>query len=176
MDVRIFFMLAFYWVVGDTLVHPIYHCNDNFLSSIGKGSITSEFITTAAASCEILQSHSWYNAIIFIGLNNTQMCPAMNHCSNLTPPWMMGTLPLSNAPVSRQICETGATGCCENNTLITVRNCSPFHFYFHRNSTGCDKAYCYVNGPDVNPILGKRASGGHTDNKQLLYMHAKRIM
>lgn len=80
------FKFKYIWLISVSL------CNDNFLSNIGKGSITSEFISTAAASCEILQSHSRYNAIIFIGLNNTQMCPAMNHCSNLTPLWMMGRI------------------------------------------------------------------------------------
>lgn len=43
----------------------------------------------------------------------------------------------------KQFCEIGATGCCKNNISINVRKCSPLRVYFHRNSTGCDKAFCF---------------------------------
>lgn len=70
------------------------------------------------------------------------------------------TLPISNSPESKHICETNATGCCENNTIANVRNCTPFRLYFHRTLKGCDEAYCY--GMHVFSNLNAK-----TDSKRL---------
>lgn len=69
------------------------------------------------------------------------------------------TLPVSNSPEYKHICETGSTGCCEKNSIANVRNCTSFNLYFHRTSKGCDKDYCFVNGPHVMHTPGKSTSG-----------------
>lgn len=53
------------------------------------------------------------------------------------------TLPVTNSPENKHICETGSTGCCEKNSIANVRNCTSFNLYFHRTSKGCDKDYCF---------------------------------
>lgn len=164
MDLLRFFLVSYHCLVGVSKNIPFNPCNATFLLSIGRGSLSSEHISAAAATCEMLwPNHGWHNYNIFVGFNITERCPAMNQCTYHTN-WTNETLPISNSPESKYICETGATGCCENNTIANVRNCIPFRVYFHRTSKGCDEAYCYVNGPDVHPILGKRANSGHTDN------------
>lgn len=67
-------------------------CNKTFLSIIAKGSISSEYTSTTAATCEKLwPNNSWYNYNFFVGLTNTQRCPAMNHCNNQIPLWVNGS-------------------------------------------------------------------------------------
>lgn len=66
-------------------------CNDTFLLSIGRGSLSSEYTSAAAATCEIdWPNRGWHNNNVFVGLNITQGCPAMNQCSkhkNWTHGW-----------------------------------------------------------------------------------------
>lgn len=161
MDLVRFFLVSYHWLVGvSTNVIPYQLCTSTFLSNIGNGSVSSDYTPTAAVTCEMLWlNNSWYNDNIFVGLNSTKGCPAKNHCSNQTPLWMKGTLPVSNSRVSKHICKTNATGCCENITDTDIRNCTPFLVYFHRNSTSCDKAYCYENRPYVTPTPGASTSG-----------------
>nr|XP_034302927.1 uncharacterized protein LOC105319641 isoform X2 [Crassostrea gigas] len=160
MDPRIFFLVSIYWVFGVSIVDIKYRCNDTFLPS--NGSISSEYYPLAAATCDMV----WPNNSIgrqtldtFVGLHK-QGCPARNQCSPVfLSRWLNGTISFSIGSISKPICEINATGCCENNTMIKVGNCSSFHVYFHRNSTGCDEAHCYENGPDVYPTPGKSTSG-----------------
>lgn len=57
-------------------------CNDTFLLSIGRGSLSSEYTPAAAATCEMYwPNHGWHNNNVFVVLNITQGCPAMNQCS-----------------------------------------------------------------------------------------------
>lgn len=57
-------------------------CNDTFLLSIGRGSLSSEYTSAAAATCEMYwPNRGWHNNNVFVGLNITQGCPAMNQCS-----------------------------------------------------------------------------------------------
>ncbi|XP_052675009.1 uncharacterized protein LOC128156763 [Crassostrea angulata] len=152
MDLKRFFLVSFHLLVGVTIVVLIDPCDDSFLSSYGRGSLSSEYIHTTAATCDMFwPNKTWNFRNTFVGLNTTQSCPAMKHCSNLYSLWMMGTLPVSNDIVPKLFCETEATGCCKNvnNTTIKVRKCSLLRVYFHRNSTGCDKAFCFER-PDVD--------------------------
>uniref|UniRef100_A0A8W8KKM8 Uncharacterized protein n=1 Tax=Magallana gigas TaxID=29159 RepID=A0A8W8KKM8_MAGGI len=74
---------------------------------------------------------------------------------------VLRTLPVSNDIVPKLFCETEATGCCKNvnNTTIKVRECSLLRVYFHRNSTGCDKAFCFER-PDVDHAPMRNSSVG----------------
>lgn len=151
MDLKRFFLVSFHLLVGVTIVVLIDPCDDSFLSSYGRGSLSSEYIHTTAATCDMFwPNETWNFRYIFIGLNTTQSCPAMNHCSNLYSLWMMGTLPVSNDIVPKLFCETEATGCCKSNVTISIRKCSLLRVYFHRNSTGCDKAFCFAERPGVD--------------------------
>uniref|UniRef100_A0A8W8KRJ9 CCHC-type domain-containing protein n=1 Tax=Magallana gigas TaxID=29159 RepID=A0A8W8KRJ9_MAGGI len=136
MDITRFFLVSFHWLVGVPMVILIDPCNDSFLSSNRKGSLLSEYIHTTAATCDMFwPNETWNFRNTFVGLNTTQSCPAMKHCR---------TLPDSNDIVPKLFCETEAIGCCESNVTISIRKCSLLRVYFHRNSTGCDKAFCFV--------------------------------
>lgn len=160
MDLVIFFLVSYPWFVGaSVVVIPYDRCNNTFLLSIGRGSLSSEYTSAAAATCEMYWlNRGWHNNNVFVGLNITQGCPAMNHCSKHKN-WTYETLPVTNSPEYKHICETGSTGCCEKNSIANVRNCTSFNLYFHRTSKGCDKDYCFVNGPHVMHTPGKSTSG-----------------
>lgn len=65
-------------------------CNNTFLLSIGRGPLSLEHTPAAAATCEMLwPNHGWHNYNIFVGLNITPGCPAMNQCSKHTN-WTYG--------------------------------------------------------------------------------------
>lgn len=67
------------------MLFSVNPCNASFLLSIGRGSLSTEHISAAAATCEMLwPNHGWHNYNIFVGLNITERCPAMKQCSNHT--------------------------------------------------------------------------------------------
>lgn len=83
MDLVRFFLVSYPWFVGaSVVVIPYDRCNDTFLLSIGRGSLSSEYTSAAAATCEMYwPNRGWHNNNVFVGLNITQGCPAMNQCS-----------------------------------------------------------------------------------------------
>lgn len=181
MDLMRFFLVSYHWLVGVSVLNTYRTCNDTFLSSIVNGSISSKYIFTAAATCVFWPNQTKYNHNLFVGVNITQGCPAMNHCSNQTL-WINGTLPISNGTVPIQICESGASGCCKNNTITNVNNCTPYSVYFHNTSKGCNEVYCYVNGQNVKPTPGQstivvlptntgNGTSGHTASGRLGIMY-----
>ena len=87
--------------------------------------------------------YGWYRFQGAAGTRMSTSCPPVGRCGAATPGWLNGTHPtVAEGKVTRQVCFSWTSGCCEWSRNIQVRNCGAFYVYYFSGVPTCSLRYC----------------------------------
>ncbi len=70
-------------------------------------------------------------------------CVDFSNCGTYYAGWMSGSLPtVAEGNVTRKVCYTGRSDCCEESNNIEVVNCGRYYVYNLSPLPWCDFKYC----------------------------------
>ena len=81
--------------------------------------------------CDYNLTSGWYRFLNISGITMPTTCPPLYSCSTKFPGWLKGDHPtVDEGEVKRTVCFSEGSGwCCEEASLIWVKNCSSFYVY-----------------------------------------------
>lgn len=65
------------------------------------------------------------------------------HIYSINSSIIVGTLPVSHKNVTLTACTRGFIECCEQEVLVTVKNCGDFNVYYLLEMQSCAARYCF---------------------------------
>ena len=90
----------------------------------------------------------WYRFQGAAGDRMPDKCVLKYRCGTKRPVWLNGSHPtVAEGVVTRTVCDSGYSGCCQYRNIIKVKNCSSYYVYqlqrtrfFSSNSRYCGNA------------------------------------
>lgn len=80
------------------------------------------------------------------------VCPSLGFCGAIYPYWLNGSHPTSvNQEVTRTVCKTGFSNCCDKQVTIKIRHCGEFMAYCLPALDACSERYCLDGSGECEP-------------------------
>ena len=112
---------------------------------------TSEHYTKTGYHCdrtgESYNQHSftpgWHSFSSTIGGAMPEKCTSSHYCGTQASGWLKGSHPIViGQKISRTVCFSWSSNCCEWQTSVEVINCGQYYIYNLPNTPACYLAYC----------------------------------
>ena len=98
--------------------------------------------------CDSGLDPKWYRFEDEDGSYLPESCPEPQSdvCGTGHPGWLNGIHPtVSEGVVTRTVCFSHTSGCCQYTTTIQIKNCGNFYVYYLEPAPLCDLGYCVTN-------------------------------